>query len=94
MRDTDVSNLETMTFGKVEKSVVFVSVNSPKNILGSCLGFNLEFETSIFGSFPGEVDIVNFIKSNVNWGLKMILAFLLGNKIYLVEIHETAFQWK
>ena len=74
MRDTDVTDLETMTFGKVEKSVVFVSINRSKNIFGSCLGFNLKFETSIFGRFPGKVDIVNFIKSNINWGLGMKLA--------------------
>merc|ERR1712131_412973 len=80
MRDTNIANLEPVTLGKVEKSVVFVSVNSTKNILGSCLGFNLEFETSIFSCFPGKVDIINFIKSNVNWRL--------------VKIHETAFQWE
>ena len=74
MRDTDISDLETMTFGKVEKSVVFVSIDGSKNIFGSCLGFNLEFETSIFGCFSGKVDIVNFIKSNVNWRLRTRLA--------------------
>ena len=95
MRDTNVANFEAVTLGEIEKSVVFVTVNGSENILGSCFGFDLEFKTSIFGSFSGEVDVINFIKSDINWGLKdTIWIVFFRSKNYLVKIHETTFQWE
>ena len=78
MRDTNVANFEAVTLGEIEKPVVFVTVNGSENIFGSCFGFDLEFKTSIFGGFSGEVDVINFIKTNINWGLngKIIFDFI------------------
>ena len=65
-----------MRLGKVKERRVLGPVNGAKDILGTGFCLDLELEGAILGRFTRKVDIVNFIETNVNWGLKELVSII------------------
>ena len=70
MRGANVPDGQPVRLGKVKERRVLGPVNGAKDILGAGLCLDLELEGAILGRFTRKVDIVNFIETNVDWGLK------------------------
>ena len=56
----------------------------------------MKFETFLLRAGTGEINVVNFIESNVDRRLKKIASFfsVLDQKSYLVKVHKATFQRK
>ena len=69
MRGTNVTNCQTMRLGKIEQASVLGAINRTENVFGTSFCLDLELERTVFGGLASKVDVIDFIETNVNWGL-------------------------
>ena len=69
VRGTNVTNCQTMRLGKIEQASVLGAINRTENVFGTSFCLDLKLERTVLGGFTGKVHVIDFIETNVNWGL-------------------------